>query len=393
MIYLDNAATTAKKPQSVARAVYDAIASGELGNPARGSHDCSLAAFREVYRFRESAARLFNVSDPLNIALVQNATDGLNRVLKGYLKPGDHVLSTVTEHNSVLRPLYQLEETGVALDLVGIDHKARLNYQEFEEKLKRQTRAVVVTSASNVTGNGTDIAWMADFCKKHGLLFILDASQGAGIFDLDMGKLGIDVLCTTGHKSLYGPQGTGIVALSKEVSFSPVFAGGSGSHSFEHAHPSTMPDVFESGTLNTPGAAGLTAGMEYVEQMGFEAIAEHLKSLERRFIEGVSVIPGIRLYGDPDLKLRAPVIGINVGEMSAAEAAGLLNEDYGIAVRPGAHCAPLLHEALGTIEKGILRFSFSTFTTKEEIDAALLALSKISTYSAVTGGSSSNGTS
>lgn len=377
MIYLDNAATTAIKPVSVAKAVYEALAGGDLGNPARGAHDYSVNAFRRIYKFRETAARLFGVADPLNIALVQNATDGLNRVLKGYFEPGDHIISSLTEHNSVLRPLYQLEKTGVSFDLVGIDDQAVLCYEDFEKFLKPQTKAVVITAASNVTGNPTDLEFVGGFCRKHGLKLFVDASQGAGVLDINMAKLGIDVLCTTGHKSLYGPQGTGIVAVAGTLSFRPVFSGGAGAHSFLHEHPTTMPDVLESGTLNTPGAAGLTAGMEYVESLGFDAIQTKLEELERLFIEGLARIPGIKTYGDLTLVGRAPVIGINLGDLPSAEVAAILNEEYRIAVRPGAHCAPRIHEALGTVEQGILRFSFSTFNTPDEIRQALTALALI----------------
>lgn len=378
MIYLDNAATTAQKPETVASAVYESIRSGRLGNPARGAHDYSLEAFRRIYRLRETAARLFHVGDPLRIALTSNATDSLNRVIKGLLGPGDHVISTVAEHNSVLRPLYQLEASGGAFDLVGIDEAANLRYEDFETLLRPDTRAVIVTAASNVTGNLTDLRRIGDFCRRNELVYIVDASQSAGIYDLDMEKLGIDVLCTTGHKSLYGPQGTGLIALGRPLDFTPVFAGGSGVHSFDHGHPSSVPDVFESGTLNTPGAVGLTAGMEYVEQLGYDNIQLKLNALMKQFTEGISVIPGITVYGDLASAHRAPVIGINIGMLSSSEAAQILNEDHGIAVRPGAHCAPLLHEALGTAERGILRFSFSTFNTSLEISETLKAISELS---------------
>ncbi len=377
MIYLDNAATTARKPQAVADAVYQGLTSGLIGNPARGAHDSAVEAFRAIYQMRETAARLFGVKNPLHIALTQNATDALNRVLKGLLKPGDHVITTVTEHNSVLRPLYQLEKTGVKLSLVGIDGKADLNYSEFETYVSDETRAVVVNAASNVTGNRADLEWIADFSKKHDLLFILDASQAAGVFDIKMEEMGIDILCTTGHKSLYGPQGTGLIAVNGDISFIPVFSGGAGAHSFETEHPNTLPDVFESGTLNTPGAMGLAAGMACVEEMGFDRIGESLQDLIDRFVTGVRDIPGIRLYGDPFRRGHAPVVGLNLYDLPSSEIAGILNEDYGIAVRPGAHCAPRLHEALGTVEQGILRFSFSTFNTLDEIDKAVAALTEL----------------
>lgn len=377
MIYLDNAATTAKKPDGVARAVYEAIASGDLGNPSRGAHDYALNAFRVVYRLREAAADLFGVSDPLRIALTANATDGLNRILKGLLQPGDHVITSRAEHNSVLRPLYQLQSQGVSLDLAELDEAARIDLTSLMALHRPETRAVVVTAASNVTGNVTDLKAIGMFCRSRGLLFIVDASQLAGIYPLDLTELGIDVLVTTGHKSLYGPQGTGLVALGRSLPLTPVFAGGSGAHSFDRDHPALMPDVLESGTLNTPGAAGLAAGIDYVIAQGYPVITQRLDALRRSFLEGLSVIPGIRYYGDPWAEIHAPVVGINLGALASAEAAAILNEDYGMAVRPGAHCAPRLHEELGTVSQGIVRFSFSTFNTPAEIQAALGAINEI----------------
>lgn len=377
MIYFDNAATSAHKPAEVAQAMLRAMTEGNLGNPARGSHDDSLRAFHEVYHLREVAATFFDLDEPLNVALTHNATDSLNRVLKGYFKAGDHVITTVCEHNSVLRPLYQMEKEGLEISLLGIDEKARLRYDILEEFVKPNTKAVVITAASNVTGNGTDLAKVSEFCKKHGLKLFVDGSQAAGSMPLSMKELGIDVLCLTGHKSLYGPQGTGLILVQGDLAFEPVFAGGSGAHSFDHEHPATLPDVFESGTLNTPGAMGLAAGMEYLETMGPVAVMKKLKGLEERFVKGLAEIPGIKTYGDFDLALRTPTIALNIGTLSSSEVAAILNEDYQIAVRPGAHCAPRLHEALGTEEQGILRFSFCLFNTEEEVDEALRALKEI----------------
>ena len=380
MIYLDNAATTAQKPEAVARAVYEAISSGQLGNPSRGAHDYSLAAFRRIYEFREVAASLFGVADPLRIAITGSATDSINKVLKGLLKPGDHIISSVLEHNSVLRPLYQLKSQGVDFDLVGIDGKGNLRYEEFDELRQPGTRAVVVTSASNVTGNTVDLAKLSEFCRRHELLFIVDGSQTAGTDDLNVEDLGIDVLCTTGHKSLYGPQGTGLIALGRAINFSPVFSGGSGAHSFEREHPSTMPDVFEAGTLNTPGAVGLTAGMRYVNELGYDKIQKQLKALRNQFVDGILKIPNVKIYGEVKKENHAPVVGLNIGDLSSSEVAQLLNEQFGIAVRPGAHCAPKIHEALGTKEQGIVRFSFSTFNTSHEISETLKAINELSKY-------------
>ena len=377
MIYLDNAATTAVKPQSVKAAVLKGL-NGDYGNPSRGAHDPAVNAFREIYRCREAAAKLFNVHDPLNVALTFNATDSLNRVIKGLFKPGDHVITTMAEHNSVLRPLYQLADQGGEVTIVGLDEAAEIKYDELFSSLQANTRAVVVTAASNVTGNGTDLRRIADFTKDKGILLIVDASQAAGVLDLDMAGLGIDILCTTGHKSLYGPQGTGLIAVNGAFDFTPVFVGGAGHHSFSHQHPTNLPDVFESGTLNTPGAMGLCAGMDYVMEKGTHHLRNYVRSLETKLIQGLQGIPGIKFYGNLENAFRTPTVGFNIGEMTSAEAAARLNEDYQIAVRPGAHCSPLLHESLRTVEQGIIRISISSFNTADEIDAAVKAIREIS---------------
>lgn len=377
MIYLDNGATTRTKPESVIKAVEKGLR-GDYGNPSRGAHDYSLNAFREVYAFRCAAAKLFNVDDPLNISLTFNATDSLNRVIKGLFKKGDHVISTMNEHNSVLRPLYQLKEMGGEITLAHLDEKGEIRYDEIFSAVRENTKAIIVTSASNVTGNGTDIRKIADFIEGRDILLIVDASQGAGILDLDMKKLGIDIICTTGHKSLYGPQGTGLIACRKDFGFTPAFSGGAGHHSFAKNHPLNMPDVFESGTLNTPGAMGLRAGIEYVLEKGTENIRRQTHELEKRLVSGLKKIEGIKFYGNLESEIRTPCVAINIGDMSSSEAAAYLNEDYGIAVRPGAHCAPLVHESLGTVEQGIVRISMSSFTTESDVDAIIKAVKEIS---------------
>ncbi|PKK39985.1 Cysteine desulfurase [Clostridiaceae bacterium JG1575] len=377
MIYLDNAATTAQKPKAVQEAICQAISRTDLGNPARGSHEAALTAFREVYLVREKAARFFGVSDPRHIAFTANATEGLNRVLKGLLRPGDHVVTTVTEHNSVLRPLYQLAREGISIDWLRTDEAGRLRQDPLLSLLRSGTRALIVSAASNVTGNVPDLCALAQAAREVGALFIVDASQGAGIFSYDLARDGIDVLCTTGHKSLYGPTGTGLVAVARELPFSPVFSGGSGIHSFDHEHPKAFPEVMESGTANTLGIIGLGAGMDYLAQRGLETVQEELRTLRLRFLEGLQSVPNLIVYGTPEAKEHAPVVGVNLKGVPASEVAARLDEDYGICVRPGAHCAPLMHEALGTKEQGIVRFSFSTFTKETDIDDAVMALKDI----------------
>lgn len=266
MIYLDNAATTLQKPRPVGQAMLDALQTA--GNPGRGAHEPTLHAARLVYETRTALAELLGAEDPSCIAFTANATQSLNMALCGLLHPGDHVLTTVCEHNSVLRPLYRLQKNGVQLDFVEADARGVLRYEQFEQKLRPNTRAVVISHASNVTGNVADVAFVADFTKKHGLLLVLDAAQTAGIRPLDVKTLGADVLCFTGHKGLLGPQGTGGAYVRPGLRVAPLVVGGSGVHSFAEEHPAQMPTALEAGTLNVPGIAGLGAGVRWILQQG-----------------------------------------------------------------------------------------------------------------------------
>nr|WP_319216381.1 aminotransferase class V-fold PLP-dependent enzyme [uncultured Trichococcus sp.] len=379
LYYFDNSATTLKKPAAVAEAVYHAIADAQLGNPARGSHAASLNALRLTETLRQKTAALFRVPETANVAFTANATASLNLVLKGLLTPADHIITTVTEHNAVLRPLYQLEELGASLSFVGVDEFGTLLYPDFERLLRSDTRAVVVNHASNVTGNAVDLEWIGSFCREHNLIFIVDASQSAGILAIDMVKQHIDVLCFTGHKGLYGPQGTGGICLGeKTLAFMPVFTGGSGFHSFDKRYPTAMPILFEAGTQNVHGLAGLSAGVDYIQQKGLAEISRHLQELTFRFHEQIKNIPGIILYGSfAENVERAPVVSLNLEGWSSGDLSDALFMDYAIAVRPGAHCAPLIHQAFGTEKNGMVRFSFSSFNTVEEIDYAAKALKNL----------------
>ena len=376
LYYFDNSATTLKKPAAVAEAVYHAIADGQLGNPARGSHTVSLNALRLTETLRQKTASLFGVPDAANVAFTANATASLNLVLKGLLKPADHIITTVTEHNAVLRPLYQLEEQGAALSFVGVDELGTLLYSDFERLLRPDTRAVVVNHASNVTGNAVDLERIGAFCREHGLILIVDASQSAGVLAIDMVQQHIDVLCFTGHKGLYGPQGTGGICLGdRPLAFVPVFTGGSGFHSFDKQYPTEMPTLFEPGTQNVHGLAGLSAGVDYISQKGLPIISRKLQELTFRFHDQIKDIPGITIYGCfAENVERAPVVSINLEGWSSGDLGDALFMDYAIAVRPGAHCAPLIHQAFGTEQTGMVRFSFSTFNTEHEIDYAAKAL-------------------
>lgn len=380
MIYLDNGATTLRKPECVKEALLEAMAS--MGNSGRGVHDASLYAGRTIYRARESLAELLGAAAPEQVVFTANATESLNLVLGGLFGPGDHVITTVCEHNSVLRPLYRLQ--GVELSVLPVKAEAGeerqagiLAYDELESLLRPNTKALIITHASNLTGNITDLERAAAFAKKHSLLLIVDAAQTAGSVPMDMERMGIDVLCFTGHKGLYGPQGTGGVCVRPGLSIRPLKVGGSGIHSFDREHPSEMPAALEAGTLNGHGIAGLGAAARWLLETGVEQIRAREQALLRRFVDGVKEVEGVTLYGNPDLDRRTGIQSLNIRDYDSARVADWLYEDYGIAVRGGAHCAPLMHEALGTREQGAVRFSFSYFNTEAEADEAAAAVREL----------------
>lgn len=375
MIYLDNAATTLHKPPQVEQAMLDALRTA--GNPGRGAHEPTLHASRLVYAARCAAAKLLNAPDPSCIAFTANATQALNTALGGLFRPGDHIITTVCEHNSVLRPLYRLRENGMSLSFTTADEKGRLQYDQWEVFLRPETRALVVTGASNVTGNGTDLARAAEFAHRHGLLLIVDAAQTAGELPLNVQVLGIDVLCFTGHKALLGPQGTGGLYVRPGLSVRPLVVGGSGVHSFDEQHPAQMPTALEAGTLNVPGLAGLCAGVEWILAQGVETLARREQALTVLFYERIRDLPNVKIYGDPEMTPRAPIVSLNIGDEDSARIADILWEEYGICVRAGAHCAPLMHKALGTAEQGTVRFSFSHFNTEAEVLQAAAAVREL----------------
>lgn len=375
MIYLDNAATTLHKPLQVEQAMLDALRTA--GNPGRGAHEPTLHASRLVYAARCAAAKLLNAPDPSCIAFTANATQALNTALGGLFRPGDHIITTVCEHNSVLRPLYRLRENGMSLSFTTADEKGRLQYDQWEGFLRPETRALVVTGASNVTGNGTDLARAAEFAHRHGLLLIADAAQTAGELPLNVQVLGIDVLCFTGHKALLGPQGTGGLYIRPGLSVRPLVVGGSGVHSFDEQHPAQMPTALEAGTLNVPSLAGLCAGVEWILAQGVETLARREQALTVLFYERIRDLPNVKIYGDPEMTPRAPIVSLNIGDEDSARIADILWEEYGICVRAGAHCAPLMHKALGTAEQGTVRFSFSHFNTEAEVLQAAAAVREL----------------
>lgn len=374
MIYLDNAATTMHKPQTVIDAVTQAMCS--LGNAGRGATSGALDAARTIHACRAKLARLLGCHRADHVCFTPNSTAALNTVINGVVRPGDRVVTTVLEHNSVLRPLNRLAtEQGVTVGHAGCDASGVLDYDELERLVTPGTRAVVVTHASNVTGNAVDIARVAAMAHAAGALVIVDASQSAGTAHIDMHAMGLDVVCFTGHKGLMGPQGTGGLAVAEGIDVAPWAMGGTGVHSFDTLQPMEWPTRLEAGTLNGHGIAGLSAGLDFIEaQGGVEAIAAHERSLAERFLAGVRKIPGIKLYGAFDQPARSAIVSLNVGDIDSAEISDALMQGWGIATRPGAHCAPLMHRALGTERQGIVRFSFGYFNTDEEVDTAIDAL-------------------
>lgn len=375
MIYLDSSATSFLKPPQVAEAVFRSF--NTIGNAGRGAHAPTLNASRLIYDTREKLAALFGTPDPSRIAFTCNATEALNIAIHGAIHPGEHVITTACEHNSVLRPLYLKEKEGTELTIIPADQKGRIRYDLLESSVKSNTSAIVLTHASNLSGNVTDLAFVSNFAKKHGLLLIVDASQTAGSLPINVVKMGIDILCFTGHKGLFGPQGTGGLYVREGLTLSPLKSGGSGVHSFDRHHPTDMPTALEAGTLNGHGIAGLNAGLDYILSTGVKNIHAKEISLARRFVNGISDISDLKLYGDIDAPLRTPIISLNIGNMSSASVSDILWEDYEICVRAGAHCAPLMHKTFGTEKQGAVRFSFSCFNTEAEIDTAIQAMHEI----------------
>lgn len=379
MIYLDNGATSFHKPEGVIQAVSAAMTG--MGNSGRGSHEASLGASRVIYETREQLAALFGLKIPSQVAFTANSTESLNMAIQGIFLPGDHVITTMLEHNSVLRPLYLMKERGVELTVIPADRLGRIRYEDMVSAIRPNTRGIVCTHGSNLTGNMIDLKKVGRICLKNGLTFIVDASQTAGVFDIDMERMNIDVVCFTGHKSLMGPQGTGGICLKPGTVVRPLLAGGTGVQSYLPGQPEQMPEALEAGTLNGHGIAGLHAALQFIEDTGIQEIRARELRLMRRFYEKVSGIPSVTIYGDfSDMNYRAPIVALNIGSYGSADVADELAVNYGIYTRAGAHCAPLMHKALGTVEQGAVRFSMSYFNTEDEIDRAAEAVREISEW-------------
>ncbi|MGV8145371.1 MAG: aminotransferase class V-fold PLP-dependent enzyme [Alkaliphilus sp.] len=373
IIYLDNAATSFPKPEEVYLAVENTMRK-QGANPGRSGHKGAIEAGRVIFEARENIAKLIEIQDPLRLAFTLNATEAINTAIKGVLKKGDHVITTSMEHNSVLRPIRRLEKTGVENTIVQCNAQGELNPKEIERAARQNTKLIVVTHASNVNGTIMPISEVGAIAKKLGTLFLVDAAQTAGIYDLKVKENNIDLLAMPGHKGLLGPQGTGVLYIAEEVEVNQLKEGGTGSRSEDLLQPSFMPDRYESGTLNTLGIAGLSKGVEYVLNKGTKLIRDHEESLGEHFICELKKIKEVKMYGLQKKGKQAAVVSINIGDEDSAEISYILDKAYSIATRAGLHCSPLAHKTIGTFEQGTVRFSFGVFNTHEEIERVVIAI-------------------
>ena len=380
-IYLDNASTTFPKPPQVAQAVYDYMTHAGV-NVNRGCYNSAYAVEGVVFETRQLLTQLFHGPDCGNVVFTKNVTESLNILLKGFLKPGDHVLVSSMEHNAVMRPLTQLEEQGVSFTRIPCDGMGQLCLEELDSLLRPNTRAVVMTHASNVCGTVLPLEQVGAWCKEHGIPFLVDCAQTAGVLPIDMERMHIDALAFTGHKGLMGPQGIGGFLVSGDMAaqLTPLLSGGTGSASHSEQVPELMPDRFEPGTMNLPGIVGLHQGLLWLEETGLDKIRAHELELTQQFLTGLRPLEEeglLRIVGRPDIEGRTGVVSIQTTRVELAQTAFALDMDFGIMVRVGMHCAPSAHKTLGTYPLGTIRFSFGWWNTPEHVEAALNALRQI----------------
>lgn len=375
-IYLDNASTSFPKPEETGKSVYEYIMNIG-GNSGRSNHSNSLESNHIVFSTRKLIADFFNYANPENVIFTNNITTSLNYILNGFLKPTDHVITSCMEHNSVLRPLKKLESLGMDLTIVSANNGI-INIEEIKQSIKHNTKAIVISMCSNVSGTIQPLEAISEICTENNIFFILDTAQGAGSINIDFEKLNLSALAFTGHKGLLGPQGIGGFIISDKLNAltTPIIVGGSGSLSHSLVQPDFMPDKFESGTLNLPGIVGLNAGISYINKERIENIQHKLDLLTTRLIEGLQTISNIKIYGDTSFNNHC--VSFNIEDIDASELSFILDSDYGIKNRSGLHCAPLAHESLGTFPSGTVRLSIGYFNTIEEIDYVIKTLKKIS---------------
>jgi len=379
MIYLDHAATSWPKPPEVVQAMTRFMEQAG-GNPGRSGHRLSIEAGRIVYDVRENLAEFFNVPDPLRIIFAANATQAINLCLYGILRPGDHVLASSMEHNAVMRPLRDLESKGVRLSVVPCSPDGTLDPDAAAQAMRPSTRLVVMTHASNVTGTILPVAQIADIAHKSGAFLLVDAAQSAGLLPIDVQAMNIDFLAFTGHKGLLGPQGTGGLAIGNRVpvrDMNPLWRGGTGSRSEFEIQPEDLPDKFESGTANSPGIAGLGAGLQYIMKRGIESIRAKELYLMRRLVEGIRSLDGVSLYGPAEMENRTSIVSFTAAGHRVSEIGLRLDEEFGILSRVGLHCAPAAHHTIGTFPEGTVRLALGLQTTEEDITSVIDAIKTI----------------
>ncbi|WP_346877015.1 aminotransferase class V-fold PLP-dependent enzyme [Clostridium sp. UBA5712] len=375
MIYLDNAATSFPKPPVVYEEMLNCM-KNYCANPGRGSHDMSVKSALKIMETRVGICELFNIPSPLNLIFTSNATEALNISIKGALKRGDHVISTVIEHNSVLRPLHSLNEGGVEITLVGVDKAGYVNFKDIKKEIKGSTKMIIINHASNVLGTIQDIESIGRLSKENGIIFMVDVSQSAGVIPIDVENNHIDLLAFPGHKGLLGPQGTGGLFIRDGIKLRNFKEGGTGSNSHFMVQPDFIPDQFESGTLNTPGIAGLCEGIKFIKRIGIDNIRKCEEELTGYLLEEIKKLSYVKIYGSDSKKQRSAVISLNIDGIDASIVGEQLNENE-IALRTGYHCAPLIHGVIGTEYAGTVRVSPGYFNTFEDIEKLVEAIKMI----------------
>ncbi|WP_289142730.1 aminotransferase class V-fold PLP-dependent enzyme [uncultured Brevibacillus sp.] len=378
IIYLDNAASTWPKPPAVKDMMAEAI-EDYAANPGRGGHTLAMKASKTVFRTRVQLSRLFGIQNPNNLFFYLNATQALNQAIKGFLKPGDHVISSSVEHNSVRRPIEFMRKTSqVEATFIEPRDDHHFYVEDFNKAIQPNTRLLVVSHASNLTGVILPVAELGKLAKERGITFLVDASQSAGVLPIHVEEMHIDMLAFPGHKGLYGPQGTGGLYVHNDIDLVPLIHGGTGSQSEAIEQPTTRPDRYESGTVNTVGLAGLQAGVSFVMEKGVENIRQHEWDLVKQTIAQLQEIPGVQVYGPGIDTERVGVVAFNVGEVDASEVSFILDQQYGIATRSGYHCTPLGHQTAGTKQRGAVRASFGIFNSDKDVEALIDAVKEIS---------------
>jgi len=376
IIYFDNAATTWPKPEAVYKAS-DYFMREQGANPGRSGHRMALAAGQIIVEARNLIASLFNIPESSQVIFTLNTTEALNLGIKGLLKPGDHVITSSIEHNSVVRPLETLRNKGVEVTKLATSASCGLLPIQVEEAIKENTKLIILTHASNVTGVINPIREIGKIARARGVLFMVDSAQTAGVFPIDVQAMCIDMLAFAGHKGLLGPQGVGGLYLRSDLQLTPLKEGGTGSHSESPLQPEKSPDRYESGTFNTPGIAGLAAGLLFLSQIGLEQVRAKERMLTERLLSGLALIPKVILYGPPTGTERASVISFNIEGMDPSEVSLIMDQSFEIATRSGLHCAPDAHRSIGTLPKGTVRLSLGYFNTVEEVDKCLEAVTMI----------------